>query len=292
MPDRGSVLDLDDTYLVYPLGEHLVSSTARFPVMNAAECLVGACQAFGASREQKRTSTVSTGILCRSAIENSAKTIWLLADPRRAVRRARCLGYAEREIGYQKGYIAAEKRFLAARTDAGRDSAYRVFADTEQHYRERLNVLTSLPKSTRQRPPKDYEFFVRWAGEWIDKHPPPHITVADGMRYGMSIGAERFYAVGSSFVHGYKWMTAYVGTEEDVLAQLADSLAAALIMTECAAALFETLATHPARSTVRRRNYPDYLEPTVSAWRSLYENTAPASPEPLSLAGCVESEAP
>jgi hypothetical protein len=292
IPDRGSILDLDDAYFTSRLGDHLVSSTARFPTMNAAECLVGASQAFGASLQQKRTSTLSTGILCRSAIENSAKTIWLLADPRRTVRRARCLGYTEIEIGYQKGYIAAENRFLAARTDADRDSARRVFDETEQHYRERLNVLTSLPKSARQRPPKDYEFFVRWAGDWIDKHPPPHITVADGLRYGMSIGAERFYVVGSSFVHGYKWMTSYIGTEEDVLAQLADSLAAALIMTECAVALFETLATHPARSSVRQKNYPAYLEPTVSAWRSLHEGTAPASPEPLALAGCVKPVAP
>lgn len=292
IPDKGSVLDLDDAYFMSELGDRPVSSTARFPVMNAAECLVGACQAFGASIQQKRTSTLSTGILCRSAIENSAKTIWLLADPRRAVRRARCLGYTESEIGYQKGYIAAEKRFLAARTDLGRDSACQVFAETEQHYRKRLNILTSLPKSARQRPPKDYEFFVRWAGDWIDKHPPPHITVADGLRYGMSIGAERFYAVGSSFVHGYKWLTAYVRTEKDVLAQLADSLAAALIMTECAVALFETLATHPARSFVRRKNYPDYLETTVSAWSSLYANAAPASPEPLVLAECVASVAP
>jgi hypothetical protein len=288
LPDKGSVLDLDDAHFIPGLGERLVSSTARFPVMNAAECLVGASQAFGASLQQKRTSTLSTGILCRSAIENSAKTIWLLADPRRATRRARCLGYTEREIRYQEGYIAAETRFLAARTDDGRDAAHRIFAETEQRYRERLKLLTSLPKSARQRPPKDYEFFIRWAGEWIDKNPPPHITAADGLRYGMSIGAERFYVVGSSFVHGYKWMTAYIGTEEDVLAQLADSLAAALIMTECAVALFEAQSTHTARRRMRRKNYPEYLEPTVSAWRPLYENAASAFPNPPAMAARID----
>src|ERR1700757_3742929 len=89
----------------------------------------------------------------------------------------------------------------------------------------------------------------------------------------MSIGAGRFYAVGSSFVHGYKWMTAYIGTEEDVLAQLADSLAAALIMTECAVALFEALATHPARSSVRRKNYPDRA-PAARQARTLPEGVA------------------
>jgi hypothetical protein len=165
VPDRGSSLDLDDAHFLPELGGNFVSSTARFPVMNAAECLVGASQAFGASLEQKRTSTLSTGILCRSAIENAAKTIWLLADPTRAVRRARSLGYTEREIGYQKKYIAVETRFLDLRTDDRRDAARQSFAEAEQQFRERLNFLTLLPKAARQRPPSDYEFFIRWAGD-------------------------------------------------------------------------------------------------------------------------------
>lgn len=288
VPDRGSSLDLDDAYFMPELSENMVSSTARFPVMNASECLVGASQAFGASLQQKRTSTLSTGILCRSAIENAAKTIWLLADSSRAVRRARSLGYTEREIGYQRGYIAAERRFLDTRTDSGRDTARQRFDETEQQYRKRLNFLTSLPKSARQRPPPDYEFFIRWAGTWIDKNPPPHITDADGLQYGMSIGAERFYTIGSSFVHGYKWMSAYIGTEEDVLAQLADSLAAALIMTECAVALYEAQATHPARPRVRGKNYPAYLDSTVTHWRPRYGDPTPALPEPLTMPASID----
>jgi hypothetical protein len=280
VPDRGSSLDLDDAHFLPELGGNFVSSTARFPVMNAAECLVGASQAFGASLEQKRTSTLSTGILCRSAIENAAKTIWLLADPTRAVRRARSLGYTEREIGYQKKYIAVETRFLDLRTDDRRDAARQSFAEAEQQFRERLNFLTLLPKAARQRPPSDYEFFIRWAGDWIDQNPPPHVNDADGLPYGMSIGAERFYTVGSSFVHGYKWMTAYLGTEEDVLTQLAESLAAAVIMTECAVALYEAQATHPARARVRHKNYPDHLESTVLLWAGRYRLPAPTLREP------------
>jgi hypothetical protein len=283
VPDRGSSLDLDDSHFVPELGENFVSSTARFPVMNAAECLVGAAQAFGASLQQKRTSTLSTGILCRSAIENAAKTVWLLADSGRAVRRARALGYAQREIGYQRGYIEAERRFLNARTDEQRAADRRIFEETERWYRQRLDFLTSLPKSARQRPPSDYEFFVRWAGEWIDVNPPPHVIDAGGLKYGMSIGAGRFYTVGSSFVHGYKWLTDYIGTDEDVLAQLADSLAAAVIMTECAVALYEAQATHPARARLRRKNYPDYLESTVSLWAGRYGLLAPALGEPIPL---------
>jgi hypothetical protein len=283
VPDRGSSLDLDNAYLASELGDNLVSSTARFPVMNAAECLVGASQVYGASLQQRRTSTLSTAILCRSAIENAAETIWLLADPSRTVRRARCLGFIEREIGYQKGYIAVETRFLASRTDDGWRADRDRFTQTEQRYRERLDFLTSQPKSARQRPPSNYEFFILWAGDWIDKNPPRHMTDADRLRQGMSTSAERFYAIGSGFVHGYKWMTAYLGTQEDVLTQLADSLAAALIMTECAVALYEAQATHPARFVVRQRNYPDYLESTVAAWRPLYDHPAAALPVPPAL---------
>ena len=44
MPDKGSSLALDDLDFMPELGAHVVSSTARFPVMNAAENLVGAGQ--------------------------------------------------------------------------------------------------------------------------------------------------------------------------------------------------------------------------------------------------------
>ena len=99
----------------------------------------------------------------------------------------------------------------------------------------------------------------------------------------MSIGAQRFYAVGSSFVHGYKWMSEYIGSDKDVMAQISDSLGAALIMTECAVALYEAQATHPARSVVRAKNYPDYLEATVAAWRPLYAQPSPAFAEPFAI---------
>jgi hypothetical protein len=75
-------------------------------------------------------------------------------------------------------------------------------------------------------------------------------------------------------------MTAYLGTEEDVLTQLAESLAAAVIMTECAVALYEAQATHPARARVRHKNYPDHLESTVLLWAGRYRLPAPTLREP------------
>ncbi|MGA9676341.1 MAG: hypothetical protein WBR28_14190, partial [Mycobacterium sp.] len=80
-----------------------------------------------------------------------------------------------------------------------------------------------------------------------------------------------FYSYASSFVHAYKWMSDYIRDDITSLKMVADGFAAALIMTECAIALFEAQSTHPARTVVRRRNYPQSLVPTVDAWASHYE---------------------
>jgi hypothetical protein len=96
--------------------------------------------------------------------------------------------------------------------------------------------------------------------------------------------AKRFCTVGSSFVHGYKWMAAHLGTDEDVLAQLADRLAAAVIITECALALHQDQATHPARAVLRCSNNPPYIMSAVSLLRHRYGQSAPALPRPLPVA--------
>jgi hypothetical protein len=296
VPDKGSSLALDDSGFMpeiaatmMPLAdedrrENLVSSTARFPAMTAAENLVGAVQVHGAAIQQRRTSNVSIGTLCRSAIENAAKTIWLICDTDREVRRARCLGYTARERSYQRSYIDIEEQIYAAREDSSSTSVeYQVFLETKERYETRHNLILSLPGNKVIRPPRKFENVVAEAAQWIDENPPPHITEANGLRYGMALGAQRFYAFGSSFVHGYKWMSDYVAGERDILAQISDGLAAAVIMTECSVALFEAQATHPARSVVRARNYPHWLEPTVATWRPRYQQSSSALTEPLAL---------
>src|ERR1700759_1857808 len=79
--DDGSSLALDDQDFMPELGTCLVSSTARFPAMNASENIVAAGQLFSAALTQERKlRTASVATLCRSAVEESAKTIWLLGD--------------------------------------------------------------------------------------------------------------------------------------------------------------------------------------------------------------------
>ena len=87
---------------------------------------------------------------------------------------------------------------------------------------------------------------------------------------GMTLGAKHFYAYGSSFVHGFKWMSDYIGNDEDTLKLVADGFGAAVIMTECAVALVEAQSAAPRLVSRRMKNYPKWLRPTVAAWAPLY----------------------
>ncbi|HUB55694.1 MAG TPA: hypothetical protein VMB04_11090 [Mycobacterium sp.] len=115
IPDKGSSLGFDDLGFMPELGNRVVSSTARFPVMMATDNLVGAAQAHGAAFQQQRTNIAAVASLCRCAIEASAKTIWLLADPSREERRARCLGFTQSERQPQEGFIRIEEASFKTR---------------------------------------------------------------------------------------------------------------------------------------------------------------------------------
>ena len=86
----------------------------------------------------------------------------------------------------------------------------------------------------------------------------------------MALAVQRFYSFGSSFVHGYKWMRDYVRDDTELLKMIADGFAAAVIMTECAVALFEAQSTNVTRAAVRHRNYSESLAATVHAWAARY----------------------
>ena len=173
---------------------------------------------------------------------------------------------------------------------SGHDSARPPASDVKLTYDDfvhfpedgkRHELIEALPESEVERPPRKFEKVVEAAAKWIDENQPPHVTQANGLQYGMTLGAQRFYAFGSSFVHGYKWMSDYITGERDILAQISDGLAAAVIMTECAVALYEAQATHPARSAVRQQNYPKWLEPTIEAWRPRYQDDVSAFAQPV-----------
>ncbi|MDZ4233705.1 MAG: hypothetical protein U1C73_08070, partial [Dietzia sp.] len=82
---------------------------------------------------------------------------------------------------------------------------------------------------------------------------------------GLESSAQQFYSYGSSFIHGYKWMTDYSrgGT---VFPMIADALAVTLNMAECAACLFEAASRAPDGARPEESHLPERFEPTVAAW--------------------------
>ena len=56
--------------------------------MNATEDLYGAGQVHAQAITDRKLRTAAASTLCRAAIQSSAKTIWLLSDTSREVRRA------------------------------------------------------------------------------------------------------------------------------------------------------------------------------------------------------------
>ena len=84
---------------------------------------------------------------------------------------------------------------------------------------------------------------IRESAQWVDAHVPAHDN-GEIANSGLEGSARSFYSYGSSFIHGYKWMTEYSrgGT---VFALIADALAVTLNMVECAVCLFEAASRAP-----------------------------------------------
>ncbi|MGA9677723.1 MAG: hypothetical protein WBR28_21600, partial [Mycobacterium sp.] len=167
MPDKGSSLAFDDLGFMPELGDHVVSSAARFPVMMATENLVGAAQVHGAAFQQRRTNVAAVASLCRCAIEASANTIWLLAGTSREERRARCLGFMQSERLPQQGFIRIEEQAFVKRNVAEDAPEYKNFLRHRIEHDDRQKLIAAVPKAQRKKPPSNYSDIVAWSAKWI-----------------------------------------------------------------------------------------------------------------------------
>ena len=77
--------------------------------------------------------------------------------------------------------------------------------------------------------PLSFTKTIAYAAAWVDAHIPAH---DDGelANNGLLGGARTFYSYGSSFVHGYYWMTDYARGAM-LFGMIADGLAASIHMT-------------------------------------------------------------
>jgi hemerythrin len=237
-------------------------------MMNASENL----NAAGLLTEQRRAhgTLVASSVmqLCRSAMETSARTIWLLSDPEREVRRDRCMQIVMEQLKQQSQFLKIDEE---TEINGHNPRPQHIIVMNREHRRKHAELLKTLKETYTFTRPPSFTKTVRLAAQWIDAHIPAHDT-GELVACGLEDGARAFYSYGSSFVHGYFWMTDYVRNGR-LFGMIADSLAAAINMTECAVALYECACRGPAESRPDARSYvPERLEPTIAQWaRELYQ---------------------
>ena len=167
-PDPGSSLALDDDRFMAELGG-LVNITALFPIMNATDNLAAVADLIESRPKTRNSYTASLLTLCRAAVEAAAKTIWLLCEPDRTVRRARCIGFTDSELAAQRGFHAVERRRFQTQPDRDRDPNCLKFLKHVELFEQRIGMMGG---HKREKAPS-FSGFVAKAGKWVDEHGPP-----------------------------------------------------------------------------------------------------------------------
>ncbi|MFE2999584.1 hypothetical protein ACFXG4_31835 [Nocardia sp. NPDC059246] len=272
MPVPGSVLADDDTFFrsTYPdadLSNTPVTAAALFPIANATENLA-AVGVLVQERKNRQLYSSATMQLCRSAMEGSARAIWLLGDTSRQVRVDQCLALLAQELGEQKRFVGLQKASIHA---AATPPTPEELNDLADHSQKVDQFLTDLNKTYTVPKAKGYTETVKLAATWIDDNRPAHAT-GDLASISFAPIAREFYSYGSSFVHGLQWAVDY-GLNDRLYGMIADGIFSALIMTECAVALFEALSRDPADAGTSHKDarVPAHLEPTIQAWAQMYD---------------------
>jgi len=265
-----SRLARDDAAVTLRDEPNLVSSTALYPTMNASENLVAAAHVISFAILKGQLRTAAATALCRIAMESSAKAIWLIRETDTEERLRRCYGFVKGEYGRLDEFERFTTEAFDTRADPLVAAERARFERQRECSAERRAQISDLPNEACQAP-KGPLALVAESANWIDENVPrsPDPEV-DRVVYPRD--AKSFYSLSSGFVHGFKWLTAYVtpGDDSELLAITLDALGNALRMTECAVALYEAQATGPRPDPRRARNYPRGLADTVAALAPLY----------------------
>lgn len=268
--EPGSPLAADNAAFAdaYPLalaGDAAVTQESLFPMMNASENL----NAAGLLIEERAIngSVHSSSIMqLWSAMETSARTIWLLSDPDREVRRDRCMSVVMEQLEQQSRFLKIDEE---NEIDGPFPRPAKIIAMNRAHREKHADLMRRLRHSYTVAKPPSFTKTIAHAAAWVDSHPPAHDT-GELANNGLLGGARSFYSYGSSFVHGYYWMTDYGGGMK-LFGMIADGLAAAINMTECAIALYEAVCRAPEGERKDSESYvPARLEPTIVQWTRLY----------------------
>jgi hypothetical protein len=242
-------------------GPQAVTEHALFPAMGAAESLHTAGILVARRRSHRQPHIAEVLQLCRVAMECAALTIWLLGDLDRGVRRDRCMSEEMEQLEQRRRYLVIEEQ-----DETARPARYprQMLVENAEHRRKYNEMLDDAKEAYTFDKTPSFTKMIRESAQWVDTHVPAHDT-GEIANNGLESSARSFYSYGSSFIHGYKWMTDYArgGT---VFTLIADALAVTLNMAECAVCLFEAASRAPGGARPDGSFVPERFEPTIAAW--------------------------
>lgn len=246
---------------------HPVAQYARFPVSSAAEHLAAAdvlvsdwFKGAVPPPAMSRSWPSSVLVLCRSAMEASARTIWLIGDPDRSVRQQRCAAEAVKEL---EEMLKWAKQNRDVDTAEGRD------ASTFEASAEKLKAAIAKAKAAScgiQAP--GFTAMTAAGAAWIDANTPKHARELLNDR-PFELLTKAWYSIGSSYTHGYNWTLNVLNSQAEHYGLVADLLMSAVLMTETAVALFEAQMVAPD-APWQNGHHPSRLEPTIADWAPRY----------------------
>lgn len=254
--------DADDYEQKIPEG---LTGTVLYPIMNAVDSLAAIDILIGSAVKTKPFNhhTASFLSLCRTSIECSAQAVWVMSPLERAVRRARAAGLAK--IGAEHA-LEFHTELLKAHDIGHRiipDETYGQSKHRKSFHDGEIKVLDKLD----QEKARQYSQLIRKSANWIGDNPPKRANdLLEGIHFPTL--AKQEYRVCSSFTHGHSWPIDLIDGPTSMFAIMAPAITTALVYTESALCLFEAQSTSPDSS--RPRHYPERLQITIDAWRTVY----------------------
>jgi hypothetical protein len=264
--EGGSALAADDAAFAetYPLtlaGPQAVTEHALFPAMSAVESLHTAGVLVARRRSHRQPHIAEVLQLCRVGMECAALTIWLLGHPDREIRRDRCMSEEMEQLEQRRRYLV-----IGEQDETARPARYprQMLVENAEHRRKYNKMLDDAKEAYTFDKTPSFTKMIRESAQWADAHVPAHDT-GEIAANGLESSARSFYSYGSSFIHGYKWMTDYTrgGT---VFTLIADALAVTLNLVECAVCLYESASRAPGGAPPDDTFMPSRFKPTIAAW--------------------------
>jgi len=99
--DPDSSLAADDGGFLSDYAGDPVSGTAVLPIMNATDDLAAAAELIEWRPRSRNSHVAALLTLSRAAAESSARTIWLISNTDRAIRRSSCVRFEASELDNQ-----------------------------------------------------------------------------------------------------------------------------------------------------------------------------------------------